>query len=152
LIGKYVYLHYLHDRGILSPKKLERWGIEKSTIFGRHATIDGVRLLLEHLDRWLNGSVFPLDFDSNTDLSEEHLRCVAGVFDGDDISEVGDSQLSLDFRAYDFSYIPIETLSVVYEQFLHASDESDKPSRGRQIGAYYTPIPVVNLMLSEMEE
>lgn len=152
LIGKYVYLHYLHDRGILSPKKMERWGIEESTIFGRHATIDGIRLVLERLDRWLNGSVFPLDLDSTTGLSEEHIRYVAGVFDGDDISEIGDRQLSLDFQAYNFSYIPIEILSVVYEQFLHASDESDKPSRGRQIGAYYTPIPVVNLMLSELEE
>ena len=30
LIGKYVYLHYLRDRGILSAKKLERWGIDES--------------------------------------------------------------------------------------------------------------------------
>lgn len=158
LIGKYVYLHYLRDRGILSPKKLARWGIAESSVFGKQATLEGLRVVVERLESWLNGSVFPLDFGSSPPFDEEQLRCVAGVFEGDEISEIGDRQLSLDFGAYDFSYIPIETLSVVYEQFLHApvdagnADESGRHSRGREIGAYYTPIPVVNLMLSELEE
>lgn len=152
LIGKYVYLHYLRDRGILSPKKLQRWNLDESAIFGRHATLDGLRCVIQRLDEWLNGSVFPLDLDRRTGPTEDQLRCVAGVFDGDNMSAVGDRQLSLDFQAYDFSYIPIETLSVVYEQFLSAPDNPGASSRGRQIGAYYTPIPVVNLMLSELEE
>ncbi len=152
LIGKYVYLHYLRDRGILSPKKLQRWNLDESTIFGRHATLNGLRCVVQNLDEWLNGSVFPLDLDRRTGPTEAQLRCVAGVFDGDDMSAVGDRQLSLDFDAYDFSYIPIETLSVVYEQFLSAPQSPGVSSRGRQIGAYYTPIPVVNLMLSELEE
>lgn len=151
LIGKYVYLHYLRDRNILSERKLQRWGVEASSIFGRGATIEGLRHVVERLDDWLNGSVFPLDFDGRHAPSPEHVSCVAGTFEGDEITELGDRQLSLDFQAYDFSYIPIETLSVVYEQFLHAPDKPENPSRGRQIGAYYTPIPVVNLMISELE-
>ncbi|NQU26018.1 MAG: N-6 DNA methylase [Candidatus Nealsonbacteria bacterium] len=152
LIGKYVYLHYLRDRGILSPKKLNRWGIDEPTIFGRHATIKGVREVVERLDDWLNGSVFPLELGRSRDLDQKQLRCVAGVFNGDEVTEVDDRQLSFDFGAYNFSYIPIETLSAVYQQFLHAPGKTDAPSRGRQIGAYYTPIPVVNLMLAELEE
>jgi len=152
LIGKYVYLHYLRDRGILSPKKLGRWGIEPSSVFGRTATLDGVSAVVARLDEWLNGSVFPLDFRGKYAPKQDHLRYVAGVFAGDEVSEAGDRQLSLDFQAYNFSFIPIETLSVVYEQFLHAPDEPDKPSRGRKIGAYYTPIPVVNLMLAELQD
>jgi len=58
----------------------------------------------------------------------------------------------LDFQAYDFSYIPIETLSVVYEQFLHGPSRSGQTSKGREAGAYYTPIPVVNFILSELED
>ena len=158
LIGKYVYLHYLRDRKILSPKKFARWRIEESSIFGRKATLGGLRAVVARLDKWLNGSVFPLDFRRGVSFGEKHLQCIAGVFEGDDISEIGDRQLSLDFQAYNFSYIPIETLSVVYEQFLHAPDDVDKPddpgekTHGRELGAYYTPIPVVNLMLSELEE
>ena len=152
LIGKYVYLHYLRDRGILSPKKLARWGIEETAIFGSRATTEGLCAVVGELDKWLNGSVFPLDFEGRNAPSLEHLQCVAGVFGGDEVTPTGDRQLSLDFQAYNFAYIPIETLSNVYEQFLHAPDESGKPSHGRKVGAYYTPIPVVNMMLSELEE
>ncbi|MGA2255128.1 MAG: N-6 DNA methylase [Thermoguttaceae bacterium] len=100
----------------------------------------------------MNGSIFPIAFDGQGAPTSDHVRWVAGVFSGDEVSEIGDRQLSLDFQCYDFSYIPIETLSNVYEQFLHAPSDAEKPGRGREIGAYYTPIPVVNLMLSELEE
>jgi hypothetical protein len=152
IIGKYVYLHYLRDRGILSAKKLKKWGLTEPSIFGREATVEAVREVVRRLDEWLNGSIFPIDFASKDAPKAEHLRVVAGVFSGDEISEVGDRQLSLDFQCYDFSYIPIETLSNVYEQFLHAPDDANKPGRGRDTGAYYTPIPVVNLIISELEE
>ena len=79
---------------------------------------------------------------------------VAGVFAGD--SPKADAggvkvQLHLDFQAYDFSQIPIETLSCVYEQFLHDST-SDAPSRGKSLGAYYTPLPLADYMIAEMEK
>ena len=77
---------------------------------------------------------------------------VAATFGGDQPLGDGTWQLHLDFQAYDFSYIPIETLSVVYEQFLHASPSEEGSTRGKEAGAYYTPIPVVNFMLAEMED
>ena len=61
---------------------------------------------------------------------------------GDDVRS---GQLHLDFRAYDFSQIPIETLSTIYEQFLAIE------GRSRQEGAYYTPIPLVDFMLAELD-
>jgi hypothetical protein len=152
LIGKYVYLHYLRDREILSPKKLQRWGIDASAVFGRNASVEGLVAVVAKLDEWLNGNVFPLDFGKRGAPKDEHVRWVASVFSGDEVSESGAQQLHLDFQAYNFSYIPIETLSVVYEQFLHVSDSPTPGSRGREIGAYYTPIPVVNFMLAELAE
>src|SRR5205814_3804034 len=55
------------------------------------------------------------------------------------------------FEAYDFSFIPIETLSVIYEQFLHADDQHSGSTEGRRRGAYYTPVPLVNFMLDQLE-
>ncbi len=152
LIGKYVYLHYLRDRGILSSKKLERWRIPQDVIFGRQATRDGLRAVQEKLDGWLNGEVFPIDFSQRKAPRDEHISRVAATFQGDEPFGDDQWQLHLDFKAYDFSYIPIEVLSVIYEQFLHAPEKNGAESRGRSAGAYYTPIPVVNLMLSELEE
>jgi len=150
LIGKYVYLHYLRDRDVLSLRKLQRWGIDAAAVFGRNASVEGLVAVIAKLDEWLNGNIFPLDFGKKDAPKDEHVRWVAAVFSGDEFSESGAHQLHLDFQAYDFSYIPIETLSVVYEQFLHASDSPTLKSHGKEIGAYYTPIPVVNFMLAEL--
>jgi len=151
LIGKYVYLHYLRDRDILSDRKFAAWKINKESVFGRNATLEGLRQVVGRLDEWLNGSVFPLQFKGKDAPDDHHVQWVAATFAGDEPRKAGDWQLHLDFQAYDFSYIPIETLSVVYEQFLHAPSGATQ-SRGKQAGAYYTPIPVVNFMLAEMED
>lgn len=151
LIGKYVYLHYLRHRNILSDRKLDGWGLPASSVFGRSASVKGLSAVVERLDEWLNGGVFPIQFGTTGAPTDDHVQHVAAMFAGDEPSETGDWQLHLDFQAYDFSYIPIETLSVVYEQFLH-SPASTGRSRGKEAGAYYTPIPVVNFMLAEMED
>jgi SAM-dependent methyltransferase len=143
LIGKYVYLRYLHDRGILSPLKFEEWGLDPGTVFGRRATIIGLRSVIRRLEDWLNGSVFPIKLTGTGSPSPKHIERVAGAFMGDDPIT---GQLHLDFQPYDFSHVPIETLSVIYEQFLHAE------GRGKDAGAYYTPVPIVNFMLQELED
>ena len=143
LIGKFVYLRYLRDRKILSDRKLSKWSIDPADVFSRKAKLESFRDVNQHLDDWLNGAIFPLETNA---IRSSHLQLVAGVFSGD--SPQG--QLHLDFQPYDFSFIPIETLSVIYEQFLH-SPEKGKLSRGRKAGAYYTPLPLVNYMLNELE-
>ena len=143
LIGKFVYLRYLRDRHILSDRKLARWQLESKDVFSHRATLIAFLEVNARLDDWLNGSVFPLPGHA---ITAEHLQLVAGVFSGG----TPEGQLPLDLQIYDFSFIPIETLSVIYEQFLHASEEGEA-SRGRKTGAYYTPIPLVNYMLNELE-
>lgn len=148
LIGKYVYLRYLRDRDILSRRRLEEWGLKDEQIFSRHATLTAFWQVVDELDTWLNGSMFPLPRTGENRPRAEHIRKVAGTFSGDAPQS---GQLSFDFDVYDFSFIPVETLSVIYEQFLHAPTSDNSPTKGRQQGAYYTPIPVVNFMLEEMD-
>jgi hypothetical protein len=155
LIGKYVYLHYLKDRGFLSPRRLEEWQIQSDAVFGRTATLGGLRSICEKLDGFLNGRVFPLKFRGASAPTEEQIQRIAGAFAGDTFD--GQWQFHLPFSAFKFDYIPIETLSMIYEQFLHLPDKSDSEedaehSEGRKAGAYYTPIPVVNYMLAEMDK
>ena len=138
LIGKYVYLRYLRDRQILSAEKLAEFGVIAEEVFSRNATLSALRMLIRRVDDWLNGAIF--DIPWHDAITETHIREVAGAFFGDDPET---AQLNL-FEDYDFSYIPIETLSVVYEQFLHAT--------GKKAGAYYTPIPLVNFVLDALEE
>lgn len=60
--------------------------------------------------------------------------------------------MHLGFKAYDFSYIPLETLSVIYEQFLHAEKRDDGRSKAEEKSAYYMPVHLVNFMLDELED
>ena len=137
LVGKYVYLRYLKDRKILSSRRLAEWQIPEQAIFGREANLAGFIRVNEQLKQWLNGDIFSIvSFDNITDT---HINKIASVFYGDAVS----GQMTL-FAAYDFSYIPLETLSVVYEQFLHAEN------RASEKGAYYTPVHLVNFILNEV--
>jgi len=139
LIGKYIYLKYLRDRDILSDKRFEMAGINADDIFSNNADKNKLYQLEKYLDGFLNGSVFPLPNKKN--IRTEHIKEVACTFKGGD-PKSGQRPL---FDMYDFSYVPIETLSVVYQQFLHAKDQ------GRDKGAYYTPVHLVNFILDELE-
>ncbi|NEP59357.1 MAG: N-6 DNA methylase [Symploca sp. SIO2G7] len=143
LIGKYVYIRYLYDRGILSKEWLAENNINLDTVLSRKATLVGLLHLTEVLENRFNGAVFPLPPDVETIVGDEIVSLVASTFKGDDPIS---GQLHLDFEAYDFSYIPVETLSSIYEQFLHSQ------GTGKKVGAVYTPEPVADYLLCELEE
>ncbi len=142
LIGKYVYIRYLYDRKILSEEWLTENSINLDSVLSRNATLAGLIHLTEILENRFNGAIFPLPSNIEVTLSDEIVSLVASTFKGDDIS----GQLHLDFPAYDFSYIPVETLSSIYEQFLHSQ------GTGKKVGAVYTPEPVADYLLCELEE
>lgn len=146
LIGKFVYLYYLRHRHILSNRKFEKWGIDPADLFSRHATLKAFTAVDDQLQAWLNGAVFQLADDALMNLTQAQLQMVAGVFCGDSPN----GELHLAFQAYDFSHIPIETLSCVYEQFLHDNEDEDGQSRGKRLGAYYTPIPLADYVIAEL--
>lgn len=142
LIGKYVYIRYLCDRKIISEEWLAENNINLVSVLSRNATLAGLLHLAEVLEDRFNGAIFPLPSNIEAILSDEVVSLVASTFKGDDIL----GQLHLDFPAYDFSYIPVETLSSIYEQFLH-SQGTDK-----KVGAVYTPEPVADYLLCELNE
>ncbi|MBT3176968.1 MAG: hypothetical protein HOG03_17690 [Desulfobacula sp.] len=57
--------------------------------------------------------------------------------------EIGSSQLS--FWAYDFSVIPVETISAIYESLLEIENPDDKKSKG----AFYTPRYLAEMVIDE---
>lgn len=141
LIGKYVYIRYLHDRNILSPQWLDENRIDIDTVLGRGAKLRGLRRLVEALDERFNGHIFPFPLSGKGAPTDEHVSLVASAFKGDDPTL---RQMHLDFEPFDFSYIPIETLSSIYEQFLHAQ------GTGKRVGAIYTPEPLADYLIAEL--
>jgi len=139
LIGKYVYLRYLKDRGILTPEWLATRNIEKESIFGSNATRLGLKQLVDALEERFNGKVFPLDLEGPDAPPDAAIRLVARAFSG---KQIRTGQLAL-FDPYDFRFIPVAMLASIYEQFLE-----DR----RKKGAYYTPQPLAEYLFCELND
>lgn len=146
LIGKYVFLSYLRERNILSDTWLARQSIAPESIFSHQATRSSLKQLIEAL-RDFNGKIFPIDFADDS-LQDKHISWVAATFKGDEPSKENTElwQLHLGFKAYDFRYIPVETLSAIYEQFLVSENEKVKQEQG----VVYTPEFLADYLLSEV--
>lgn len=137
-LGRTIFVCYLVDRKIIGPGYFEQIGAPDTSqlldILEDRARAGSLLYgLFEKLKEDFNGDLF------NIDLTAEQQRIGAGHLDvlrrflrGDQLEN---QQLSLGFWAYDFSIIPIETISAIYESFLTAEDEKAK----KQTGAFYTP-------------
>lgn len=146
LIGKYVYISYLRSRGILSDAWLARHAqITPSSVLTLEANVASLRKLVQALEKRFNGQIFPIDFDGEPTLKDKHVSWVASIFNGGEIIRDAPEmvhQLHLPFQAYDFRYIPVETFSAIYEQFIDQRKEK---------GAIYTPEFLADYLLSEVE-
>jgi hypothetical protein len=91
--------------------------------------------LFPALKREFNGSMYNDDLSAEKEIIQApHFEVIRRFLRGDNLAKaVG--QRSLGFWAYNFKFIPIETISAIYEKFLEGEDVEGK----RAAGAFYTP-------------
>jgi hypothetical protein len=134
LLCRLVFTCYLFDREVIGVSYLSGLGIEGAThlrdvleIQPRDKAKASLYRLFGKLGDDFNGDLFSNDLASEAELvCDDHIRILADFFQG---TSVRTGQRT--FWPYDFGYVPIETISAIYERFLKASDE--------QVGAFYTP-------------
>ena len=140
-LGRLLFTCYLIDRRIvvLSEAKYfpnQPWKKLQEVLHGGDDEVFDrlYKRLFPQLKRDFNGSMFDEDgIDAERQaVHPSHLKTVRDFFEGHDI---GKSQKTLGFWAYDFSFIPVETISAIYENFLENENATEK----REDGAYYTP-------------
>jgi len=139
LLGRFIYLHYLRDRDILSDEWLESVGIDPDTVFSSTVRLNAFRRLTRAVDSRFNGRIFPINWSASSAPHAAAVEAVGRAFAGED-----SRQIPL-FRPFDFSFIPIELLSAIYEHFLH--DEG----KGAEEGAFYTSEPLADYLIAEVE-
>jgi len=140
-IARILFVCYLTDRGIIDlgdfpeccckhKTKLGDMLAGLRTVEAKQRALHG---LFEKLKEDFNGSMFePATLAECRLLGQKALTALTDFLQG---NELGTGQYTLDFWAYDFQFIPVETISAIYEVFLKAEDEQGK----RDKGAYYTP-------------
>ena len=141
LVGRFVYLYYLRDRGILSDQWLESVGVSPDAVFSPAVRLAAFRRLTGAVDERFNGHIFPIDWSAPTAPSAEAVCAAGRAFSGEKLAS---GQKTL-FRVFNFSYIPIELLSAIYEQFLHET------GKGAERGAFYTAESLTDYILSEVD-
>lgn len=144
LLTRVIFACYLVDREIIGEQYLANVGSPKARDLRDLLSQNDGRLLyafFRRLKRDFNGDLF----DTNLDLEEQsirqsHIEVLDSFLRGD---RLGSQQLSLGFWAYDFSVIPIETISGIYERFLASEDAGSRHSKG----IFYTPRFLAEAML-----
>ena len=137
LLGKMIFVRYLIDRNV--------------RIFGTSLSNDDFCKILENKkttweffeklqskEQGFNGDMFKLSKEDFAGISQEALNVLIQLLRGSDIAT---GQQSL-FQLYDFSILPIEFISNVYERFIGKENQRKK-------GAYYTPTFIVDYIVAK---
>ena len=140
LIGRIIFIRYLIDRKIPlfyeeDKKQLLSNNDLKVILSDKEKTYQLFKDLQSE-QRGFNGDWFPIEENEEETVNEDHLKILKELIAGTDISS---GQGSL-FDVYDFSIIPIEFISNVYEHFIGEKEQ-------RKDGAYYTPTFLVDYIL-----
>jgi len=153
LIGRLLFIRYLIDR------KIKIHFPEINSNFNQFDLINVLKnpqktyKLFWHLREKFNGDLFPFTEEKKEyqNIREEDfitqniLQLFIELFDGGDIKFKYNKKIEIQkslFQFYDFSIIPVEFISNIYEQFIGVDNQKDK-------GAYYTPVFLVNYILEK---
>jgi len=147
LLTRMIFIYYLEARKVLNGDIFGWLGAGATAKFNKILRLDCAKEQLFKLFRRLRkdfgGSVFDGEDINEEDslVTSEHIEVLRRLFVEQE--ELDMQQQTLDFDLYDFSVIPIETISAIYEDFLSAEDSAEK----RKTGAYYTPPKLVELIM-----
>ncbi len=141
LIGKCIFIRYLIDRKVKInfDGKLREWSNDElcELLKDKKKTIE----FLKYLKKRFNGEAFLIEDSALEKIHNEAFNILSSLMKGEKIPT---GQWSL-FDIYDFSIIPVEFISNVYEHFIGEETQAKK-------GAYYTPLFLVNYIIKETVE
>jgi SAM-dependent methyltransferase len=137
LLGRALFVSFLHEREFIRPDYYPEGITKFIEMLQIPRFIDAKRLLYKEffprLRQEFNGTMFDTALsEEERSISKIHLDILRDFLSGHDMKT---GQMTLEFWAYDFRFIPVETISAIYEEFMKDTDLTKK----RREGAYYTP-------------
>ena len=128
LMGQVLFISYLEHRDIVGITYRDRRSVERLHDLVANGNRRGIRKLIDRLCQDFNGDFLGDDSHDPWSLLNQRGYTLINQFLSRTDMETGQQ----DFWNYDFSYIPVELLSGLYEFFL-------TPYERTQTSAYYTP-------------
>jgi len=139
LIGKIIFLRYLTDRHVVLNFEGLKRSLTNDDLIGLLQDKQRLSLLFETLqdkDKGFNGDLFRITREELLKVPPKALNVLVRLLKSDNLE---DGNMSL-FDVYDFSILPVEFISNVYERFIGKEDQKKE-------GAYYTPLFLVDYVV-----
>lgn len=135
-----LFAFYLEDIGASDGRFYDNFKKGAKSYFDLLTDIKATYAFYKFLEKKFNGNLFPVTAIEKEKITEIDLSLISSCFSGENISS---GQLAL-WKKFDFSVIPIELISEVYEIFLNKTDKEKSEQ-----GEYYTPHSLVDFILNE---
>lgn len=144
LLGKIIFIRYLIDRKVRLNFEGEskQWtNQEFCKLLEDKNRVFNFFEYLHDKENGFNGNLFPIGKTDFNAIPNDALSLIKRLLEGEEIST---GQKSL-FQLYDFSILPIEFISNVYEKFIGKENQANS-------GVYYTPTFLVDYIVSQTVE
>ncbi len=141
LIGKVIFLRYLTDRSVILCFEGETRALRNQDIIDilqDRTRLSDLFVSLQDSHTGFNGDLFRITREELESVPDEALNVLVRLLRCDDLES---DEMSL-FDVYDFSILPIEFISNVYERFIGKENQERK-------GAYYTPLFLVDYIVEK---
>lgn len=138
LLTRSLFILYLEDIKATDREYYGRFKNGAKSYFDILKDSESTYKLFEHFETKFNGNLFAVKEEEKTIITNAELKLISSCFWG---NEVVSGQQAI-WRKFDFSVIPIELISQIYEIFLNKTKKEKN-------GEYYTPHSLVDLILNE---
>lgn len=141
-LAQCIFVKYLEDRQMLTSKAFADYKVREFRDLLDLENAEYIKDFFSKLKTWFNGDLF----DNNVMAlpTVEQLRVIKSFFDAEEIA--ADGMVQITFYKYDFSKIPIELISNIYETFFNLEDTLTANKYSSENGAYYTPYFLADFM------
>lgn len=142
-ITKCIFVKYLEDRQMIGKSVFQKYSAESFSLLLYNKNQDSIKEFFKYLQERFNGDVFN-NLENDIIESDVSLDCICDFFNA---TQIESGQLSM--FPYDFSIIPIELISSIYEKFFDvATDEHNKEISKKDTGSFYTPYYLSEFILN----
>lgn len=133
-LAKCIFVQYMEDRKMLTENAFLKYGVCSFLQLLQSKNRENITSFFDFLKNRFSGDIFAVDCDL-FEKSTDAFDVISDFFSGMDMKT---SQLSL--LGYDFSYIPIELISSIYEKLFEIKiNDSNSQTERKKSGVFYTP-------------
>jgi hypothetical protein len=145
LLLRSLFILYLEDRKATDKAFYDKYLPGGSSYFEILTDLSATYRLFETLETTFNGNLCPVQDGEREKVTIKHLDEIKRCFWSD--WALSNQVTFIDWRIFDFGFIPIQVISEIYEDFLSKEVGSDQMAK---TGAFYTPHPLAEFILNQV--